>query len=288
MESSDDDFQEFDLFMESDEMIELINEDILNMFPDEININQIQQNQKTKNKKKRKRWTKIDLSNNEWMLALQNPEIKDETSGVAIKFRRRFRVPFVIFNDWIVPICKQYNIFNIKEEAKVKVPIEMKVMISLRILGRGNCADDIHELSHIPCSTINFIFKTFVANFSKHAYPLFIKIPTGQRLQQTLLCYSQLGFPGCVGCVDGTQVVWFRSPKKDTIINTGKEHEPTLGFLVVVDHGRYIMYVSTWFHGSANDISKIKNDPTMRACMQGQLSDIEYNMFSKKGTLQRY
>lgn len=290
MDSSDDDFEEFDLFMESDEMIQIINHEIENMMPELFNdtTKKQQEMKPKKKKKKRKRLTKIDLYNTEWMLALKNPEINDEYSPVATTFRRRFRIPFIIFNDWIVPICKQYNIFNIKEETKVKVPIEMKVMIALRILGRGNCADDIQEMSKVPCSTIHVIFKTFVRNFSLHAYPLFVKIPTGDRLQQTLSCYNQLGFPGCVGCVDGTQVVWFRSPRIDTIINTGKEHEPTLGFLVVVDHGRYIMYVSTWFHGSANDISKIKNDPTMRACMQGQLADIEYTMFTKNGLLQRY
>jgi len=289
MDSSDSDSDSFDLFIDSKECADIIQSEvdyIIQEIIDEDN-NEASKRKKNSIHKKRKRSVKNDFKNTEWMQMINNPDIRDDSSKLGKTFRRRFRVPFVIFDEWILPICIRYNVFEIKDEARVRIPIEIKIMIALRILGRANCADDIQEMSEVPSSSIHVIFKMFVRNFSRHAYELFVKIPQGERLKQTLQCYSLLGFPGCVGCIDGTQVVWFRSPKKHSIINTGKEDEPTLGFLIVVDHSKYIMYVSQWFHGSANDISKIKNDPHMRRCMSGQLADIKFNMFTRQGTLQQ-
>jgi len=282
------DQDDFDLFLDSDEFEDELIKEIITNFPelwenDEDKNNEIKQ----MHKRKRKRANKIDYAGEQWLQMLNNPDLLVETSSAAITFRRRFRVPYVIFKNWIVPICEEHNIFETKDTCRVRIPLELKVLVSLRVLGRGNCADDIEEFSKVPISTVHHIFKTFIRNFSKHAYNMFIKVPTGDRLNRTLNVYAQLGFPGCIGCVDGTQVVWFRCPSKEKIINTGKEDEPTLGFLIVVDHSRYIMYVSKWFYGSTNDISKCKNDRVMQACMEGQLKDIEFNLFTVQGTLQR-
>ena len=280
---------DFDTFIDSAEFHEIIIKEAMEMFPDlwddqHIDDKQVKQQ---KEKKKRKRETKYNYFQHEWMMALSNPDIKIETSRTAITFRRRFRVPFSIFDEWIIPICRDNNVFEINDERKSRIPLEVKIMVSLRILGRSNCADDINELSHVPASSVNFIFKTFVKNFAKHAYPMFVKIPTGERLNRTLECYSQLGFPGCIGCIDGTQVIWFRSPSADTVKNTGKEGDPSLGFLIIVDHSRYIMYCSNWFYGSTNDISKVKNDVHLRECMDNQLQNIEFNIFKSDGKLHK-
>ena len=47
----------------------------------------------------------------------------------------------------IVEKCNTGNIFRVKDHSKVKVPTEFKVMMALRVLARGNCADDIAEMS---------------------------------------------------------------------------------------------------------------------------------------------
>lgn len=82
-------------------------------------------------------------------------------------FRRRFRVPFPIFEK-IVLECNRVNVFNIKSESRGRVPIEFKVLISLRILGRGNCFDDISEMSGVFPSSVARIFYDFVIGFESH------------------------------------------------------------------------------------------------------------------------
>ena len=68
-------------------------------------------------------------------------------------FRRRLRVPFPVFKK-IVSECKRLNLFNINSESRVRVPTVFKVLISPRILGRGNCFDDISEMSNVLPSSV--------------------------------------------------------------------------------------------------------------------------------------
>jgi hypothetical protein len=111
--------------------------------------------------KKKDYWTKTT-----WGRMLSNPGLSNPRCGIAKKFRRRFRVPYPLFRDVLVRECLDHNTFGIKDPVRVRVPLEFKILAALRILGRGNCADDIEEFSDIPESTCFAIFKTFVTKFS--------------------------------------------------------------------------------------------------------------------------
>ena len=97
------------------------------------------------------------------------------------KFRRRFRIPFALFHEWLVPICREKNLFG---AAQSPIPLEFKVLVTLRILGRNNTADDTNELSRgsIGESSCNEIFKTFVVNFAKECYHESFREPEGEDL----------------------------------------------------------------------------------------------------------
>ncbi|KAJ1385666.1 hypothetical protein B484DRAFT_410433, partial [Ochromonadaceae sp. CCMP2298] len=60
----------------------------------------------------------------------------------------------------LVAECVEVNLF--KQKRPGKIPIECKVLIGLRILGRDSCADDLDEALNIGGSTINNIFKLFI------------------------------------------------------------------------------------------------------------------------------
>jgi len=66
------------------------------------------------------RSTKINYWETKWGMMLLNPLIKDPASKVAKKFRRRFRVPYPVFNDLLVPECKSVNLFDTKFENMVR------------------------------------------------------------------------------------------------------------------------------------------------------------------------
>jgi len=149
-----------------------------------------------------------------WKEMLSDPTINDVNSRAALKFKRRFRTPYNLFKEYIVPECNRKNVFNL--ERKSRIPIELKILSVLRILGRGSCADDINELSGIGESTVHELFKTFVVNFSQRGsdgfYDEWIKPPVGEDLQKVMDMYANMGFPGARGSMDCTHVVWWQCP----------------------------------------------------------------------------
>jgi len=93
---------------------------------------------RTKNIKKRLRRTfKINYWDSNWGRLIRAEDIRDPTSYNAKLFKRRFRIPFGLFEDVIIPMCEENNIFETAHPTRIRVPIEFKVLMCLRILGRG-------------------------------------------------------------------------------------------------------------------------------------------------------
>ena len=82
-----------------------------------------------------------------WWRALHDLRVKDATSPQGGLFRRRFRVPYPIFCA-LVRLAKIWFPAAAYDAAgRPAVPMELKVMAVLRVLGRGSCFDDIAEVS---------------------------------------------------------------------------------------------------------------------------------------------
>ena len=105
-------------------------------------------------------------------------------------FRRRFRIPGPFFLNYLVPECKRVNIFDSKlnrfGDPITQIPLEIKLLMALRVLARGNVMDDISEFSTAGIATVNECFKTFVVNFSFYFRDAFIHMPEGEDLQNVL------------------------------------------------------------------------------------------------------
>ena len=106
------------------------------------------------------------FSETRWGRMISNPAIEDPTTKEGREFRRKFRLPFPVFSKIIVPECDRLNVFEVKDEARVRIPTEFKVLICLRILGRGAYHDDIGEMSGSFKSTCHRVFKQFLRNFT--------------------------------------------------------------------------------------------------------------------------
>ena len=135
-------------------------------------------------------------------------------------------------------MCKRVNLFKTKCEAKVRIPLEFKILMALRIIGRGNVSDDIAEMSGGCESSVQAVFVAFVEGFVEHFFADFVKVPTGDHLRKTMAIYEQLGLVGCLGSMDCTHIHLNKCPTWLTAMCTGKEGFPTLSFNCVVDHLR--------------------------------------------------
>ena len=201
------------------------NNDGIDMVDDESGHDEELQRKRRNTPKRKNHW------DSNWGLMLKDPELQNSWSVQAKKFRRRFRVTYPLFL-YIVGICKEVNLFNIKIEKKA-VPIEIKILIGLRMLARGNCADDIEEMSGVPMSTVYNIFHVFVENFSTIFLDKFVSFPKDEELIKVMALYGKLGLPGTVGSMDCTHVLWSNAAKNVINSSRGKEKKATLAFQVV-------------------------------------------------------
>lgn len=61
-----------------------------------------------------------------------------------------FRVPLVFMKEILVSLCIEHNVFDTKNTSRT--PIEFKIMVVLRVMGRGIVADVCSEISNVcPC-----------------------------------------------------------------------------------------------------------------------------------------
>jgi len=148
-----------------------------------------------------------------WGRRLLHPDTKNPKSTLGKLFRRRFRLPYPVFVDFVEQ-CKLHNVFDLKYQRFL--PVELKILVCLRILGRDHTADDCNDsCDAIGISTVRSIFHTFVENVCKRMFHRYVGFPTGNRLEEVLNTYAKLGLPGCVGSFDCTHVKWSMCPAAD-------------------------------------------------------------------------
>ena len=254
-----------------------------------IIVNSLYQKGHFKTKKRRNKTSRVfDYWGSQWGLLLNNPQTMDILSYEGRLFRRRFRLPFPVFKEILVPKCEEFNIFDNENPGKVIIPLEIKLLGCLRILGRDSCADDINELSGIPGSSMNHLFKKFCTNFVQRIYPQFVKLPDKNKLKKIMEVYTKLGAPGACGSMDCTRTKWDMCPVDIRQSAIGKEGYPTLVFQVIVDHSRLIHYCSHYFLGGNNDCNTTYNDEFPRMVMRGYYKDVEFQLYDEDGILKIY
>jgi len=202
-------------------------------------------------------------------------------------FRRRFGVTFDLFREF-VNTARSWGIFSEKPDAvgRQPVPLELKVLGALRMVAKGCAFDAIAELSSMGLSTMQQFFHTFWDKFVAHYKPQYIKYPrTAEEAAPVISEFKRLGFDGCVGSLDVTHIEWGRVPAGMANLYTGKEKYPTVGYEVVVDHHKKILYVSRGFPGSASDKEIIKTDDYVQEVRKKKIlyDDVTFELKDAQG-----
>jgi hypothetical protein len=83
-------------------------------------------------KRRRSRPRVKDWWSTAWGLMIRDPLIRDITNAAGKNFRRRFRIPATFCFDWLIPRCRELNIFGAKHKNNGdimahQIPIEFKV-----------------------------------------------------------------------------------------------------------------------------------------------------------------
>jgi hypothetical protein len=103
-------------------------------------------------------------------ILLREPSLKVPGSYYYKRFRRRFRIPYELFYP-LVEECKVHKIFDTVADASgtsrtKQIPIEFKVLASLRMLGRDYYADDVAEILNCGEETARSFMLAFIRGVS--------------------------------------------------------------------------------------------------------------------------
>jgi len=149
-----------------------------------------------------------------------HPDVNNPRKKMGKEFRRKFRLPFPLFQH-LVALCREHGIFG--QIKMSKIPIEAKVLIGLRVLGSGAHTSILADCTSlfVGQSTIASIVHEFVAGVTEHLFPIYVRFPTGEELKPLMEVYSRLGLPGACGSIDCTHIRWTLCPKKFTHACTG-------------------------------------------------------------------
>jgi hypothetical protein len=211
--------------------------------------------------KKRKASPRPDYWNSVWGRMLQTDSVRDAGNRKGGKrFRRRFRVPFPIFEQ-IVELVRSQKWFaeNSDCSGRAAAPLELKILGVLRVLGRGTCFDGIEELNLVSEECNRTFFHNFCEAFSQKYFHEYCHPPqTAEEIASTMGVYEQMGLPGTLGSTDCVHVRWEMCPTGDFSLHKGKEGFATLVYEVTVDHHRKIMAVTRGFAGTMNDKTVVR------------------------------
>lgn len=233
-----------------------------------------------------------------WSRILIDPSYRDPIHYNGKTFRRRFRVPFVIFEK-ILSLCESAKSFE--DETKLlfakaeidccgqeTVPISLLILGCLRILGRGMCMDGINELTNISMEVHRVFFHKFCFYFANKLFDVYCGPPTTEEeISSVTRAYGLLGFPGCIGSVDCVHVAWDRAPHLVRWKYIGKEHYPTVAYEVTCTHARKIISCSSGFPGSHNDKTIVRFDEFVTALNTKKMySDIKFPVKNELGVIE--
>lgn len=93
------------------------------------------------------------------------------------------------------------------------IPLELKILSTLRILGRGSVFDDAHEGSGMSEESCRSFFHSFCEKFAVDLFDMYVHPPQSpEEIKSVMNKYESLGLPGAIGSVDCTHIRWDMCP----------------------------------------------------------------------------
>lgn len=193
--------------------------------------------------------------------------IWNEDSYEGRQFRRRFALPYVMFNDIYIAWRTTGEYRREKDRVgRKRIDARLLILGTLRFLSKGTTFDMIDEVTDVSYQHNHHFLERFLRWFNRHYSHQYIKLPTrADEIHHVEGLYRDLGLPGCLGSTDVVHVGWDMCPAGMRSDCVGKEGYPTLAFEVVVSHTRYILGVTPAFYGTWNDKTISKFDESIQS-----------------------
>ena len=135
------------------------------------------------------------------------------TTRQRMKFRRRYRMPYESWKDFVVklnssPILKTWRHGNKDCTGQPASPLELLSLGALKYLGRKCSFDDLEELTFISERTHERFFRKFIEFGDSTLYPEYVQTlnEDDNRMQMQMEMMDAAGFAGCCSSSDATHV----------------------------------------------------------------------------------
>ena len=205
-----------------------------------------------------------------WWSAINHPDVRDERSRAARKFRRKFRLPMVCVEELVrraqqIPEWCDKAAGAGRGKGPARAPLIIKVLAALRHLGTGACLESLEDACFISTTALRAFVPPFIKWLGTVLFKEQVTLPESEDLDHSLRVFESLGFPGAYCSSDGVHCAWDACPALWHARFKGKEHYPTLAWNVSVLHSRLIIHVADWNAGAVNDMTQARHDNLFQA-----------------------
>ena len=209
------------------------------------------------------------------------------TRGEA-RFRARYRVPRCVYAQLKADLLRlDPSLDETTSRARRRdnlVPIDNRILTTLRILGRGMTVQDDLDHSGMSADFVRKTFKRIIRLMSSKLFDKYVHMPqSDQELQSTMALYDNIGLTGALGSMDATHVPWDRCPAALRHMHVGKDGHPTLTHNCVVGNDLFFMGATRSKPGSLNDKTLVRFDSIADKLRSGVYKDIEFVLFDENG-----
>ena len=114
-------------------MESVTDEDVFSAIFDMISDEEVETSKKPKCNARKPHVKAESLWHSAWGQMIGSSDVLDPNSRNGSKFRLRFRVPYPLYRDFLVPLCSREGKNVFQEHRKSVIPTEIKVLIALRM-----------------------------------------------------------------------------------------------------------------------------------------------------------
>lgn len=176
-----------------------------------------------------------------------------------VAFKRRFRVSETIFERIFTAVVCSSTYFpkGLRADACAKIGITplLKVICALRQLAYrlpADIADDLFDISETSASLCLIELCTAVNNCFQVEY---LRAPTTADLARIEREIKNVGFPGCIGCLDCAGWRWKNCPKALQGVMVGRDGVPTVRMEAICSLDLWIWSFQFGLPGVFNDLN---------------------------------
>ena len=196
-----------------------------------------------------------------WYKFLQR-DLSDLNERDGKTFRLRFTVPYQLYQQLLGFAESWFPQRKVDACGKELTPICLKLLGTLRMLGKGCSWDLLYELSGVSAEVHRKWTLRFIEKFSVEMYPIYVHGPrNSEEICNVTSLYAACGFPGCVGSTDCVHIRWECCPSVwSSVFRNGKHNYASIAYEMTVDHTKRFQSTTIGHYGTTSDKTIVKFD----------------------------